>query len=716
MAEENNKFGRALCAWTIIVPIVLAISVWVPVLSHFYVRIQEPPRALISKLRTAPNNEAFEHAAIVQSFFGSPLPRNVVSTEGVERLIKREATSARLGEYRSEDGLTEEAFLVGLGSLEFASFVIPDIYVRAFEKTGRPEFLEYASRFIVDFSKHERSRWLPVGFLWNDHAIAARVGVLARFWREYRNSTLFRDAVAAEVIRHAMRCAAFLEDPDHFTFWTNHGVMQNLALLQYTAAFPALPGASTYRDTAMERLTLQFRYYVDEEGVVLEHSAGYHAAGVRFLDMAIRLSVLNGLPVPPEWRERYDKAHAFLSLLVHPDGSLPMYGDTSSEPLDMAFYQPETVARDQLRLFPVSGYAIWRDYTAGAVISQTTTTWSHFPEHGHKVADELSTLMWARGRPWITNTGYWPYDSKWRSAAVGWHGGNAPHWQNERFAQERQTTLLGLVADSTVRLLDLERVSESRGIHRRQIISLGGSVWIVFDNAQSESVDDVSETLWTFWPDLSLTRANERTTLASPDNETVLSVMIVGGSETSVTSLRGSYEPFAGWVVTSEEPRPAPALLVQRRGAQSWSATVFSLNREEDGSASFNMQGAEQWVAAGVNDGERWRVQRAGKSIRASVGDDARELSILPAPDVRESRAEIRQAFEEAAKLYSPRYRNIDLYRWRFTIAALFALLLQEIALFGVRRFLRGDAIRWRLLSLCGWAIFAVWGHLIYLA
>jgi hypothetical protein len=90
---------------------------------------------------------------------------------------------------------------------------------------------------MLEMANFEGKAWLDRGFLWNDHAVAARARTLADFWHMYRRRqdrrrlpSLCGDSPPAQ--------ASFL--PSHFTFATNHGVIQNIALWQLCIAFTGL--------------------------------------------------------------------------------------------------------------------------------------------------------------------------------------------------------------------------------------------------------------------------------------------------------------------------------------------------------------------------------------------------------------------------------------------------------------------------------------------
>ena len=148
--------------------------------------------------------------------------------------------------------------------LRFAGFVVPDFLLAAYVASGREEFFAAALEFIMSWGQFERQSVLPKGLLWNDHATAARVRVLAEFWRIYRSRPDFRPEVGQAVLEQAARYGHFLSSPGHFMFFSNHGVMQNLGLLQLSLAFPSLPEAALYRRWRSNDWSSSLAFYIDE--------------------------------------------------------------------------------------------------------------------------------------------------------------------------------------------------------------------------------------------------------------------------------------------------------------------------------------------------------------------------------------------------------------------------------------------------------------------
>ena len=140
---------------------------------------------------------------------------------------------------------------------------------------------------IFAWDRYERTAWQPRGFLWNDHATAAAGsacwGVLAPI---PATSRLFVGGRAPRP-RTGGPVRSLLADPGRFTFATNHGIMQNLALLEVGALFPTLPDRARYEQLASTARG-QLSFLVDDEGVVRENSAGYQAFDLGLLGMTFR--------------------------------------------------------------------------------------------------------------------------------------------------------------------------------------------------------------------------------------------------------------------------------------------------------------------------------------------------------------------------------------------------------------------------------------------
>jgi len=704
-------------AWVAVaVGLLVCASVLFPVFFHHWSSVSAPSSGTVADLRRVPVDDLLL-AVASQVPIGPRLPSPADA-------VLRASDSVRVG----PDGrlqavaaapVTPASLVSGdpLASLAFSSFAHVDALLVAHQATRQDAYLVAARDQLLAYARYERHAWLQRGFLWNDHAIAARVGVVIRFWAVYRSHPSFDEAVAAELLLHVRRCVDLLAAPAHFTAWSNHGVMQNVALLQAAAVFPGLIDAPTVRQLALARLSSQWRYYLSEEGVVLEHSAGYHLEGVLLLRSALELLRMLDLPIPAAWPAQLMRAEQFLTLLTRPDGTLPAYGDTRYELHGYAGTPRPAVGMQaqQLDLYPVSGYGVLRGTDVdGAVGSHTVLTWSHFPGQAHKQADELGMLLWAAGRSWLTSTGYAPYGTPYRAPVEGWLGSNAPHGQQEALDPARSSRLQATAVAGPVSLVDLERAGPAGARMRRQVLSLGGQHWIVLDFGNGPDAWGGLETLWTFPPDLALNaQSDDRFQVVSPAGEVMQVSFRAGpGAPLRVQPLKGRLDPFAGWVATTQAVVPAPSLRVQS-GLRTWVATVFSLDRGAV-LVSLSVDTQDRWQL-GVGD---WQVERTDATLRVVRAGGQQALSMVPGPDVRAAQQQVTASLQATVREF-PKYRDLDLYRWRVAQFLLPAWLVQLAArgvLYGVRQpgWLRAWRRAFDVAAITAWLALAWWLHAVY--
>lgn len=583
--------------------------------------------------------------------------------------------------------------------LALASLGVENLLLEAFERTGDRRFLITALDRTVGFAEWESQQRKPLFFLWNDHAVAGRIAVLARLWRHVRDGATLSAEQRQALLALVARSAEHLARPSAFTARTNHGLIQSLALLQIGVAFPNLPGSTGWAALAAERIGLQLAYYVAPDGMVLEHSAEYHLLGTTLLAIAQRLVQLAGLPEPPGLALACETTARAAATLVRPDGSVPLTGNSSAgraaalPSIDgnglVAFARPPFAPpAPGATLYPVSGYAVW--WSAPPLLSQVLVAWSNFEGHGHKHADEPSVHLWAYGIEWITAAGYWPYDHPLYSAANGWAGSNAPHRVGERGRDPRRSTGVAHAQDGAVRFLSVTVVRPDGFSVTRQVVQLSPTDLVVLD--EYAGADAPVETLWTFDPVLSLSSPTRgRYQLAGPQavSRMHVAVMSASGALPTIERHSGSVNPFAGWQVNVREPRPAPSIRVVAEGRQVALATTFSL--AAPGSAQdagpppqFDFRDHAHWSLSLPGATPAWTLTRSAGRLRVS-GPTSTELTITEVADPTAERDRIRQAFESALSAYPP-WRDIGSYRLRIIWFTIGLLLASELALWLLRR------------------------------
>ena len=732
---------------SLLAPVLILCGVWWPDFAHYYIPTPSIPVHAVDTARGTPDDSLLQELAGFTSIPGFPpdFSSDRDLTAAADKLLQGEVDIRGLPRTRVTVPFSAEDIDKGRGSwqLSLASLILPDILLRAYRHTHDDRYLLAARDMILGWAGYERRAWLPGGFLWNDHAMAARIPVLAAFWLAYRHHPAYDAAVAHTLLENVARSGYVLANPAHFTFSTNHGVMQNLALFHLSLAFPSLPDAARYRDTALARLRQQMTFYINTEGVVLEHSAGYHKVGLDLLGLALRYLTLMQITPPDDWPEKYRRASLFYAQLRLPDGSLPLIGDTANRPdppsppagrigpgWRAAALRSESAWRptEPHSLYPVAGYSIWWDgldhWPQPSHLSQTVVTWSHFPGHGHKHADEMSVSLWAGGQMWWSNVGYWPYDLRGRSQVESWSGSNAPHLVTESAKSQRSTRLVSAGWSRGLAAVHLERRGPAQYSARRQVVHLGSNIWVVVDHA-SGAAQDLTRTVWTTSPNIRLApdQAPDSYSLRPADSPLAMSVRVLTSSGTTVKQVQGSFEPFAGWQVvdSTSAPAPAPALVIDQPGRDSWTIVVSCLNIDSPDAVPCpdriegHFSRDEDWVVALETRSARLALRRATDTIQVD-GDLAprrsQTLALRAPADVSPAIEDLRRAYVQAASQY-PRFKDVTRYRVRVSVAIVLLVTAQEV-LFAVPTRLKRRSHLFRALATLAWALLGTWLIAVY--
>lgn len=718
-------------------PALTFLSLWIPVVRHYYVPNPTITDGMLNAARWLPSDQVLEDLQAFYFFTPSRI-HEAQLVETAQKLLKGEMDN--LGFPGEKLGMPFDASdldrLSGHWQLLLVNFAVPDILLDAYQVTGNEAFLSMARDVILGWALYERQAWLPGGYLWLDTAVAERILVLAKFWRFYRHHPAFDPEVAKIVLGLAVRSSRFLAKPTHYTFSSNHGIIQNLGLWHFCLAFPSLPHAEQYKQLALARMRDQMTFYLNEEGVILEHSAGYQKFGLQLIGMAFRyLSMLN-LTSPEGWVQKYEQATAVYAHLRRPDSTLPMFGDTdggqnpSGPPLvtpDMHGraegwqHESDWMPQQANSLYPVAGYSIWwnglASWPAPERLTQTVVAWSHFPGHAHKHADEMSVLLWAGGQTWWTNVGYWAYDGLRRSRAISWDGSSAPHLLSEDARSARTTRLSAFGWSDDIAMIDLERDGPQRARFRRQVVYLQPNLWLVLDHFSGQGN---ARTTWTTAHNVSLSEGEIAGSYQLQANNigSRLTTFILGSEGSQVKVMRGSLRPFAGWEVIGFKPQPASALVIEQPAQDAWSAVLWSW----DNASAPRRHIAGKPYMADWKDADHWKImlpikpdfleiRRDGTKVIAHQSSDGvsnLSLEITKAPDVTQKIRQIHSNYATTKDKY-PKFRDKFESRLKITKILIVLFVLQELVFLVYRKAVKKSYLMVRLCNVVGWGTIGLW-------
>ncbi len=577
--------------------------------------------------------------------------------------------------------------------LELAGGVVPDLLVRAHAQGGERRHLDAAARVIQAWDRDETARALPLGYSLSEHALALRVEMLASFWRAARAVPDLDPQIAAATFRMADRALELLARASHYTYQSNHAVLQSLAIWHGCLAFPWLERCGEATELALARLEEHLEYWVSRAGVVLEHSPGYQRFGAALLARATRYLELLERPPPPRLVEAAERSQRVLAVMRRPDGSLPEIGDTevgARPPGESAGATPPHM----LNLYAAEGNAVLWDGLAawpdGGRLTQTMLTWSSFPSASHKHADELGLVLWARGRTWWTHVGYWPYGDR-RGEALGWDGSNAPHPAGESADAPRRSELLGVASGARMGLIDVERRGPNDLRVRRQLLRAEPELWFVLDCFEGERAPGI-RTVWTAEPTLRIEPGPlpQSFALRSPDSDLELRTVLLGAEGARIRVARGELDPWLGWVaLAGRSPVPADALLVELPESTRFAGALFTL--VPSGAAwpalppALDFEDAERWtLLLGGSAGES-RIARSDAELELTrPGQRVREDVVPPPPDAAQERDRILAAYRRAGASHATFQPRLSARR-RLSLAAIACVVMQELGLAALR-------------------------------
>lgn len=680
--------------------------IWGPLVLHWRVTPAPVAEEVVQAHRQQPADAVLDAVAEMSMTTDHPLRGEAAVAVAQRLLLRGELALPHLPVIAIDPGFARRDLSQGVPVQHIftSSLIVPDLLLRAHAHAPDPAYVAAAWRYARGFIEFEASVLLPRDYERNSHAVANRASVLARLWRRLRQAPGY-DAETGRLIHlHAQRIGALLAKPSTFIASTNHGVMQNIGLLQLATAFPALPQAGEWRQLAQRRLALQLPGWIGPDGAVLEHSSGYHFHGVVLSGYVVKLFELLSGPVAPEWAAAHQRAREFMQLLQRPDRSLPPYGNT----FRYAWRLPPVLGMDEsvwerrlreratiARLFPVSGHAVWWDsQSAAGVATHTHVPWGYFPGHGHRRAQELSLLVWAAGTDWSTNTGYWPSDDiDGIHLTDGWVGSNAPHVEGEATTAGRRSTLIVQAESPGLRFIDLERVVTNEGAGslrvRRQILQWQGSTWIALDT-YADSERRPLRVLWTVAPETTQQLLGERAfRFERADAAVSMTLGIEGSPDVLATAARGRREPFAGWVAFDRKAAAAPAVEAKLANPQGWMLATLRLHardasRNDTSPAAqgpmptvVRFSGPQQWTlrldngtggaAAGgievTRRDDQLSIHRPADAAGAAPPE--RILKLEPAASTEAALAVIAQSRSALLVAY-PRYRTNEWQRRRF--------------------------------------------------
>ncbi|MCC2594542.1 heparinase II/III-family protein [Tessaracoccus sp. OS52] len=456
-------------------------------------------------------------------------------------------------------------------------------------------------------------RWLRVrgtpddSPAWHGHPVALRTATLAYLYAAgFSPDARMREALQLH--------AEFLADPNNYEGAWNHGLDQDIALLQAGRAL----GDAEVCQVAADRVEEAAPALVDGQGVVAEQATTYALYIYQRLGVVSEELKRAGLPITPALRRR-DQIPAFLSWATRPDRVMVPVGDSRFAQLPSLagteFEFPATGGEtgtppparsmfyDDGWGFIRSGWGEARPYPDESHLTVRYGTFRRI--HGHR--DHTSVLWYTGGRPVLDDPGFTGYGDKairqyelaeTSHSMVTVEGAGGYCWDKgtELLHQSRFT----LDDDHEVHLLHLGGYAYPDVMRTRSILHIPAlDVLVVRDAITAPKPVTVNQT-WQFGASFSsseLSPDGQTARLTDPAGSAVLTQLL---PVNAVEDRFGRTEPQAGWVAVGEGRRaPAHSLRFSRRGAQV--AFLTAITTRDDLAVDLASEGAIRVRLASVS-------------------------------------------------------------------------------------------------------------------
>jgi hypothetical protein len=420
--------------------------------------------------------------------------------------------------------------------------------------------------------------------------------------------------------------------PSIYSSPNTHLIGEAAALFIAGVLFRELPRAEQWRAFGSATLIREMQSQVSADGVYCELSSCYHCYATDFYIHVLALARTNRV-VLPEWMwTRLGQMLEFVMHMTRPDGSVPLLGDDDGGRVLTLGYDNYRSFRDGLcsgtvlfgrgdfktqtgefceetlwllgsdalaifnsiapqppschsKAYPDSGYFVQR---SGWDEKHTHVTFDcgglGAPSGGHGHADALSLTLFTGGREFLIDPGTAVYNCapEWRDYFRSTHAHNtvvvdgasqseaAGTFAWKRKAPVRLRNQFSLAEIDYVEAAQYGYAHKDHGvIHRRRLIYIRPSYWIVLDDLQGNGKHDY-EFLYHFAPDARLTISGEHKRGELDCRARIggagLQLLLYASAPVHAAVDCGQQQPIRGWASQRYgEYRPSPVLCASVR-------------------------------------------------------------------------------------------------------------------------------------------------------
>lgn len=713
--------------------LVFEVAIWAPFFSYYSTSYFTRPK-IISSYGYELNDDQFDRI-LKYDIWSADLGNYGLSTARSLKLAKRDGIEVDGKQFlfhpfninHLESG--NSSWLLSVHSLIFVKSA-----VSAYSETNDISHLRYAIDYLYDYVDYENNNKYETGFLFNDHAVSARVFALNMLWRYYRSSSLKTKENTELILNYIFELNDRLLSSKFYNYRTNHGTMQCIALLLSATVFSDVPISEKWKKVGVERIEEQLEYLVSQEGFVLEHSFGYQLFMIKLLGAAQKYGDLDSSIYSSSIDVILNRLRDLFNKMIRSDQSIPIIGDTSAgwHYGDSLISGQMSSASDFIDIYQESGILLKQQVFKEAVCRVDpknsyflTLFWSNYGNYGHKHWDDMSLDYWACGSQWWRNIGYVPYWHQKRGSAVRWDGSNAPHVAGESTPDSASSRLISSLDSNDVAYFQFKRNVDSMRISIYREVFKVNNIFIVNDYVESDNPHEGEYELkvnWTMDHGKLLKDIDKHEfTFSSGQGEEFLSNFYCG-EECSVGVVQGSADSSLGWVEYRGRMRPTTTIQVKSSGAGP-SLTHIGMVSPRNNEKEFELLYLPKIYNSGSFDfslkagSDSYQFLKDNNKLIIYKNDQISEYEISKNLGKFKSRiSEIDNKYNNALLKYGKRFQPLIKYRIKVAYLGAMLLLFSYVVLIvSSAVFSRGINTVLYHLSIACWVLSVFWVRYIYL-
>ena len=467
--------------------------------------------------------------------------------------------------------------------------------LRAFHLTGDSAYMRVSKEILLDWIDYNITRDLTNPFKWYDMSAGLRATLLAYVLDQELRSRGTDDSETARLIQAARIHAGFLANEQKLAFG-NHGYFQLCGLAALCKALPELRDIRRYREFVNKKMFQQVRQQFSNEGMYLEHSAGYHFYAINSLE---RMMETGWFDCAPEITGILKAARENSVWLFHPSGDIVLYGDTQKVPAHDVGYVHEYLEYagtqgikgakppTDMKIFPESGYAVFRSPWESRPFSDQSFLFFSAAYHStaHKHADDF-TFEWSElGMPVIVNSGIFTYNyDAFRKYAMSTRAHNCIEIDNSSYPVSNKyaygSALKHWGQQNGVRYAEAEVFHRTFATNHKRILLLQHKKWLCVIDILSSDEHHTFTQWFHFNETLSVTDRGSFFVLSPDSSSAKIFVYDLSPSTAGSLLTKGNKQGrLQGW----HSPRfhkyvPNYALGLTQNGATGFFCTLFILH------------------------------------------------------------------------------------------------------------------------------------------